>query len=126
MLKIKHIEELHEIICEDSYIAKVRARDIDQLTDILKNKIGKIQVVKSTKTTMPYLNKTKCNNLIIPLTSIEEQVRIVTKINEKFNRINSINIKLEKTIESHQKLDEKIKLAKNAILDAAFSGKLVK
>jgi Lrp/AsnC family leucine-responsive transcriptional regulator len=52
MLKIKNIEELHEIIGEDSYIAKIRARDIDQLSDILKNKIGKIEVVKSTKTTI--------------------------------------------------------------------------
>ena len=52
MLKIKHIEELHEIIGEDSYIAKIRARDIDQLSNILKNKIGKIEVVKSTKTTI--------------------------------------------------------------------------
>jgi len=52
MLKIKHIEELHEIIGEDSYIAKIRARDIDQLSDILKNKVGKIKVVKSTKTTI--------------------------------------------------------------------------
>ena len=52
MLKIKHIEELHEIIGEDSYIAKIRARDIEQLSDILKNKIGKIEVVKSTKTTI--------------------------------------------------------------------------
>ena len=45
-------EEIHEILGEDSYIIKVRAKNMDHLSEILKKKFGKMKEVKSTKTTM--------------------------------------------------------------------------
>ena len=80
---------------------------------------------KATKTTMPYLNKTKCNNLIISLTSIEEEERIVNKINEKFGAIDLIHNRLKKVTESYDKLNNSLNLGKSLVLDTAFSGKLV-
>lgn len=47
---ISNIEELHEIIGEDSYLVKIRAKNMMDLSDILKNKIGAISEIKSTKT----------------------------------------------------------------------------
>lgn len=48
--KIKNIEELHEVIGEDSYLAKIRVKDMQELYEILKNKISVIPEIKSTKT----------------------------------------------------------------------------
>lgn len=49
---IENVEELHEVLGEDSYLAKVRARDMDHLSEILKNQIGSISQIKSTRTTI--------------------------------------------------------------------------
>lgn len=47
---IKYIEELHEIVDQDSYIAKVRVKDMQELSDVLKYHVAAIAEVKSTKT----------------------------------------------------------------------------
>lgn len=47
---LENVEELHEIIGEDSYLAKVRAKNMDELSDILKSKIGAIKEIQSTQT----------------------------------------------------------------------------
>ncbi|MBT4989125.1 MAG: Lrp/AsnC family transcriptional regulator [Rickettsiales bacterium] len=62
ILSITNIEELHEVIGEDSYLAKVRAKNMYELSDILKNKIGIIPEVKATKTTIA-INSLKENSL---------------------------------------------------------------
>lgn len=49
---IENILELHEVIGADSYLAKIRTKDMNELSYILKNKIGKIKEVTSTKTTI--------------------------------------------------------------------------
>ena len=69
---IENVEELHEVLGEDSYLAKVRAKDMDDLSEILKNQIGAIEQVKSTKTTIvtktlkgnsPLINENLINEL---------------------------------------------------------------
>lgn len=47
---IANVEELYEVIGEDSYLAKVRAKDMNELSEILKNKISAVPKVKSTRT----------------------------------------------------------------------------
>ena len=48
--KIEAVEELHEIIGDDSYLLKVRVKNMEELSDLLKNKIGTIPEVETTKT----------------------------------------------------------------------------
>jgi len=47
---IENVEELHEVIGEDSYLLKVRAKNMEELSEVLKNKIGVIPEVATTKT----------------------------------------------------------------------------
>ena len=49
---IPNIEELHEVVDQDSYLAKVRVKDMQELSEVLKIKIAEIPEVKSTKTMM--------------------------------------------------------------------------
>ena len=52
MLSIPHIEEVHEVLGEYSYFVKIRAKNMDKLSIILKKDIGSIPEVKCTHTTM--------------------------------------------------------------------------
>ena len=49
---IPNIEELHEVIGEDSYLAKIRAKNMIELSQLLKEKIGMISGIAETKTIM--------------------------------------------------------------------------
>ncbi len=46
-----HIEEVHEVLGENSYLIKARVANMDALSELLKNHIAKIPEVKSTNTT---------------------------------------------------------------------------
>lgn len=48
--EIENIEELHEVVGESSYLAKIRVKDMNELSEILKNKIAIIPEVELTKT----------------------------------------------------------------------------
>lgn len=48
--EINRVEELHEVIGEDSYLIKVRVKDMEELSEVLKNKIGVIPEISATKT----------------------------------------------------------------------------
>jgi DNA-binding Lrp family transcriptional regulator len=50
LFKIDAVEELYEVTGEFDIVALVRASDIDELSDVLKNRIMKIKGVKSTIT----------------------------------------------------------------------------
>lgn len=47
---IEDMEELHEVIGEDSYLAKLRVKDMNDLSEVLKKKISVIPEIRSTKT----------------------------------------------------------------------------
>ncbi len=75
-------------------------------------------LTNSSATTLPILNKSKFDSLLIPLTPLVEQKRIVSKITELLSFID--------TIESDKTdLKTTIQLTKSKILDLAISGKLV-
>ena len=50
--KIDNVEELHEVTGEADIVALVSASDIEEFRDIIKNKIMKINGVKSTVTSI--------------------------------------------------------------------------
>ncbi|MGD0645207.1 MAG: Lrp/AsnC ligand binding domain-containing protein [Candidatus Bathyarchaeia archaeon] len=50
--KIEAVEELYEVTGEFDIVTLVSASDIDELSDILKNRIMKIKGVKSTITSL--------------------------------------------------------------------------
>ena len=73
---------------------------------------------KSSSTVLSYMNKTKCNSILIPFCSLDEQKKIIEIIDryhsvlnefEKFSQINLL----------------RLKTLKNSILKQAFEGKLV-
>ena len=75
-------------------------------------------LTNSSATTLPILNKSKFDSLLIPLTSLVEQKQIVSKITELLSFID--------TIESDKTdLKTTIQLTKSKILDLAIRGKLV-
>ena len=49
---LPNVEEMHEVMGDDSYLLKVRVENIEKLSDMLKNDIGTITEVASTKTVM--------------------------------------------------------------------------
>jgi len=50
--KIDNVEELHEVTGEADIVTLVSASDIEEFRDIIKNKIMKINGVKSTVTSI--------------------------------------------------------------------------
>ena len=50
--RIDNVEELHEVTGEADIVALVSASDIEEFRDIIKNKIMKINGVKSTVTSI--------------------------------------------------------------------------
>jgi restriction endonuclease S subunit len=66
---------------------------------------------------VPNVNANKLKSIIIPLSPLEEQNRIVQKIEELFSD-------LDKTTEDLKKTQEKLKIYRQAVLKAAFEGKL--
>ena len=52
LTKISHVEEVYEIMGDYSYYIKIRAKDMDHLSNILKIEVGSIPEVKSTRSIM--------------------------------------------------------------------------
>ena len=49
---IPNIEELHEVLGEDSYLAKIRVKDMTEMSKLLKENIGTIKGISETQTIM--------------------------------------------------------------------------
>ena len=49
---IPNVEEIHEVLGEDSYIVKIRVQNMDELSMILKEQIAVLPEVRFTKTTV--------------------------------------------------------------------------
>ena len=52
LAKIAEVQEVHNIAGEDCYLVKVRVKDAETLSRFLREKIGAIKAVKSTRTTI--------------------------------------------------------------------------
>ena len=76
------------------------------------------QIIKrSSSTTLPILNKSRFSKLLFALPSQKEQNRIVEKIEELLSD-------LDKATEELKKTQEQLKIYRQAVLKAAFEGKL--
>lgn len=54
LAKIPEVLEVHHIAGEDCYLIKVRVRDTETLSKLLRDKIGAIKAVRSTRTTIVF------------------------------------------------------------------------
>jgi Lrp/AsnC family leucine-responsive transcriptional regulator len=52
LAKIPEVQEVHHVAGEDCYLVKVRVADTDALGALLRERIGAIKAVKSTRTTI--------------------------------------------------------------------------
>ena len=52
LVKIRPIQEVHNIAGEDCYLVKARVKDTNALGALLRDEIGRIETVRSTKTTI--------------------------------------------------------------------------
>jgi Lrp/AsnC family leucine-responsive transcriptional regulator len=52
LVKIPEVQEVYNVAGEDCYFLKVRVRDTADLNHLLREKIGGVQSVKSTRTTI--------------------------------------------------------------------------
>lgn len=71
-----------------------------------------------TGSAQPKLNQQALNKIIIPLCSLEEQIRIVNEIEKHFSIIDKLEIVVQQSIKESKRL-------RQSILKQAFEGKLV-
>ena len=66
LTNIPEIQELHIIAGEDCLLAKVRTTDAQSLIALMRDKLGKIGTIQSTKTTIVLQTVKEKNLLVIP------------------------------------------------------------
>jgi Lrp/AsnC family leucine-responsive transcriptional regulator len=69
LVAMPEVQEVHHVAGEDCFILKVRARDTAALNDLLANRIGSLDSVRSTKTTI--VLRTAKETSTIPIASSE-------------------------------------------------------
>lgn len=52
LARIPNVQEVHHVAGEDCFLAKVRVRDAQDLSRLMREQIGKIDSVQSTRTTI--------------------------------------------------------------------------
>jgi Lrp/AsnC family leucine-responsive transcriptional regulator len=52
LARIPEVLEVHHIAGDDCFLLKVRARDTEHLSELLRDKLGRIRGVRSTRTTI--------------------------------------------------------------------------
>lgn len=52
LAKIPEVQEVHDIAGDDGYLIKVRTKDATGLVDLMRNSLGKIEGIISTRTTI--------------------------------------------------------------------------
>lgn len=67
---IPEIQEVHEVAGDEDYLIKVRARDTKDLANFLKNRLGNIKEIQSTRTTIVLMTVKDTDSL--PLSSDED------------------------------------------------------
>ena len=71
LAKIPEVQEVHHIAGEDCYLLKVRTADTDALGRLLRDKIGPLEQVRSTRTTIVLTTIKESGQLPIPEPSPE-------------------------------------------------------
>jgi len=80
---------------------------------------GRKQIIdNASATTLPILNKSKFESLVIPLPPAEEQHRIVTEVERRLSILRETEAQVEANLQRAERL-------RQAILAKAFSGQLV-
>jgi len=69
LVALPEVQEVHHVAGEDCFMLKVRARDTAALNDLLANRIGTLEAVRSTKTTI--VLRTAKETSTIPIASPE-------------------------------------------------------
>jgi len=69
LVAMPEVQEVHHVAGEDCFMLKVRARDTAALNDLLANRIGSLDSVRSTKTTI--VLRTAKETSTIPIASSE-------------------------------------------------------
>lgn len=65
LAQLPEVQEVHHVAGEDCYIAKVRAPDPEALGRLLREKIGALPAVKSTRTTI--VLETVKESMVLPI-----------------------------------------------------------
>jgi Lrp/AsnC family leucine-responsive transcriptional regulator len=66
LAQFPEVLEVHHVAGEDCYLVKVRTKDPEQLGSLLRNRIGRIPGVKSTRTTIVLETVKETSRLHIP------------------------------------------------------------
>ena len=73
LVAMPEVQEVHHVAGEDCFMLKVRARDTAALNDLLSNRIGTLESIRSTKTTI--VLRTAKETSTIPIASPELRSR---------------------------------------------------
>ncbi|MCI0691996.1 Lrp/AsnC family transcriptional regulator [candidate division KSB1 bacterium] len=64
--KIPEVQEVHDVVGEDCYLLKVRVKDTRHLMQLMREKLGKMKSVRSTRTTIVLETIKESSALLIP------------------------------------------------------------
>ncbi len=67
LAEIPEVQEVHDIAGDDGYLIKVRTRDASGLVDLMRNTLGKIDGILSTRTTIVLETVKENQKLVIPV-----------------------------------------------------------
>lgn len=66
LAEIPEVQEVHDIAGDDGYLIKVRTNDAAGLVDLMRNSLGKIEGIISTRTTIVLETVKEEQKLVIP------------------------------------------------------------
>ncbi|ERJ58056.1 Lrp/AsnC family transcriptional regulator [Sphingobacterium paucimobilis] len=66
LAEIPEVQEVHDIAGDDGYLIKVRTHDAAGLVDLMRNTLGKIEGILSTRTTIVLQTVKEEQKLVIP------------------------------------------------------------
>ncbi len=66
LAKVPEVQEVHHIAGEDCYLVKIRTNDSASLMDLMRNSLGKIPNILSTRTTIVLETVKEQQQLVIP------------------------------------------------------------
>ncbi len=64
--KIPEVQEVHDVAGEDCYLVKVRVRDTQHLMKVMREHLGKMKAIRSTRTTIVLETLKESGKLLIP------------------------------------------------------------
>lgn len=66
LTEIPEVQEVHDIAGDDGYLIKVRTKDTAGIVDLMRNKLGRIEGILSTRTTIVLETYKEHQKLVIP------------------------------------------------------------